>query len=315
MNLHVPLNHPVASSTNAEDKGHPTSPMKNDRLGDDHSSNQVDNVRGFMMGLGVQENVNLQPPGAVHIGHFSNDTAEEDTNLEINEGMADLPIVAHLAPDEADMEAMWEERRAARIAQEMEERTRQQETNQTREVSLVSDADIVVLADEVKDVQSQPGQKNQRKWIMAILLLLLVVGGVAAFLILQDRKDMQVDGPEALSQSDAPSNSPSYSPVQVDPLVDELRSWIAPTREDLLRFLDPASPQSQALVWLRDDPITLSPGRGTQTVLERYVLAVLYYSTSGPSWKFDYLSDEEVCTWNNGKPATNYGESLVAEGV
>ena len=27
------------------------------------------------------------------------------------------------------------------------------------------------------------------------------------------------------------------------------------------------------------------------------------------------MSDEEVCTWNNGKPATNYSESLVAVGA
>jgi hypothetical protein len=142
---------------------------------------------------------------------------------------------------------------------------------------------------------------------------------VAAFLILQDREDKQVDGPEALSPSDAPSTkpsfAPSFNPVQVDPLVDELRSWIAPSREDLLRFLDPTSPQSQALAWLYDDPITSSPGRPTRIVVERYVLAVLYFSTSGSSWDFNYLSDEDVCTWNNGKPATNYSESLVAVGV
>jgi len=35
-------------------------------------------------------------------------------------------------------------------------------------------------------------------------------------------------------------------------------------------------------------------------VLERYVLAVLYHSTSGPSWKFYQLNHADICTWNDG---------------
>jgi len=33
-------------------------------------------------------------------------------------------------------------------------------------------------------------------------------------------------------------------------------------------------------------------------VLERYALAVLYYTTSGPSWQHELLSDANICTWN-----------------
>ena len=277
-------------------------------------------ISDFMMAIGVQDNVNLQTdgimrPGAVHVRPSSNATDDgDDTYLDINEDISNRPIEAHLASDEADMEAILEARWAARIAQRLEESTRQ-ERNQTREISPDRADDIVVVADEVKDVRTDSGQKKRRKRIMAIMLLLLVVGGVAAFLMLQNQKDNPVDGPGALSVSDAPSNepsvAPSFSPVPVDPLVEEMRSWIAPNREDLTKFLDPASPQSQALAWLQDDPITLTPGRSTRTVLERYVLAVLYYSTSGPSWRDDYLSDDDVCTWNNGRPATNDTESLA----
>jgi Leucine rich repeat len=53
-------------------------------------------------------------------------------------------------------------------------------------------------------------------------------------------------------------------------------------------------------MWLQDDPIALSSGRSTRTVLQRYVLAVLCFSTSGPLWKIDYLSRNDACAWNNG---------------
>ena len=304
--------------------GHPS--RMNNRPGQAGPCNP-ESISNFMMGIGIQENVNLQTeeirrPGAVHVRPTS-DASEVDTYLDINEDRSNLPIDAHLPPieahlasdDEADMEAILEARWTARMAQEMEDRTRQEMT-QTREEFPVSADGIVVVADEVKDVWTHEGQKNRRKWIMAVLLLFVFVGGMATFLLLRDKDGKQVDaGSEALSQSDAPSehqsNAPSFSPVPVDPLVEELRSWIAPTREDLLRFLDASSPQFQALTWLQDDPITLTPGRSTQTVLERYVLAVLYYSTSGPFWNFEYFSDEDVCTWNNGRPATNDTESMV----
>ena len=284
----------------------------NVELGDDPSN---PDIRGFMMAVGVQDNVNLQPeailrrPGVLD-GLSLNDPENEDINQERYGDISDFPIEAHLASDEDDIEAMLEERWAARIAQEMEDRTRQ-ETIYTREVAIFNDAEVVVVADEVKDVGTHTGETRQRKWMMAVLLLIFVVGGVVAFLLLRDKDGKQLDGSEALSRSDKPSNAPSFSPVPVDPLVEELRPWIAPTREDLLRFLVPSSPQSQAFAWLHVDPITLTPGRTTRTVLERYVLAVLYFSTSGPSWKFDYLSDDDVCTWNNGLANANYSQSML----
>jgi Leucine rich repeat len=270
-------------------------------------------ISDFMMALGVQDNINLQPdaivtPGAVLVRPSWTD-AEDETHTVTNEEVTDIVIAAHLAPDAADMEAMVEERWAARMAQEMEKRTRQR--TQTTGVSLVNDDDVVVLPDEGKEEWTHPEPKRQRRWIMVILLLLFIAGGLVVFLVVRDKDDKLVDSLEALSQSDAPSYAPSFSPVEVDPLVEELRSWIAPTREDLLRLLEPTSAQSQALDWLHNDPVTLTTGRSTRSVLERYVLAVLYYSTSGPSWKFDYLSDDDVCTWNNQKAATNNSQSML----
>jgi len=83
--------------------------------------------------------------------------------------------------------------------------------------------------------------------------------------------------------------------------MDELRFWIAPTEADELPFSDPTSPQSQALSWLQDDPITQTPGRSTRSILERYALAVFYYSTPGQGWEQDNLmSRVDACTWNKG---------------
>jgi len=99
----------------------------------------------------------------------------------------------------------------------------------------------------------------------------------------------------------APSPAP-FSLVPVDSLLDELGPSIAPTDADLVILLnDPTSPQAQALLWLQSDSITRTLGRSIKTVLERYALAVLRYSTSGESsWSFPFMNSDDVCTWQKG---------------
>jgi len=84
----------------------------------------------------------------------------------------------------------------------------------------------------------------------------------------------------------APSVAP-FIQLPLDVLLDELGVHIAPTDVDFVILNNATSPQARALAWLQDDLITRTPGRSTSSVLERYALAVLYYSTSGESsWTF-----------------------------
>lgn len=54
--------------------------------------------------------------------------------------------------------------------------------------------------------------------------------------------------------------------------------------------------------WLSTDTFGLSEGNLTAEVLERYALAVFYFSTDGPNWARDlpFLSETDACSWNNG---------------
>ena len=67
------------------------------------------------------------------------------------------------------------------------------------------------------------------------------------------------------------------------------------------------------LEWLLNDNIALSAIGVTKNVLQRYALAVLYYSTDGQNWKGDlnFLSESDVCAWNNGLIQRNESESLA----
>jgi len=73
-------------------------------------------------------------------------------------------------------------------------------------------------------------------------------------------------------------------------------------------FEDEASPQSLALDWILNiDGAQLCPD-DNNAIKQRYILAVVYYSTNGDNWNLcsqnsecpdgnSYLSSEDVCTW------------------
>lgn len=152
------------------------------------------------------------------------------------------------------------------------------------------------------------GLHKRTVWIRIVLLLVVVVGGTVGGVVYWFGND-DTAAPTQLDNNDI------AAPTQLDPpLLQELKPWIAPTEFDTLPFNNTASPQSLALAWLSDDPITRSTGRATSVVLERYVLAVFYYSTGGSrgAWydHFNFLSDADVCTWNDGTDTANGGRGV-----
>jgi hypothetical protein len=274
-------------------------------LSSNKKKGNTDNVSRLQMDGSVTTSVGAPgqstgTPGAFPVGPRGHardhDAADADPLVNANQP-SDVALVAHLAPDEADVEAKIKER----LENEMNVILLEEEMRHT-----LIDSDNIVVVPESKDPPIGRSSNKRRTWIMVILAF-LVVGAVLAGVIYQFLQD---DGDKKKElTAETPVNEPSLAPSEepppfnfetMGPIWAELRSFIAPTDEDLEPFTDPASPQSQALAWLQDDPITLTPGRLTQTVLERYALAVLYYTTSGPSSWIDYhLNSESACTWND----------------
>ena len=137
-------------------------------------------VGEFMMSLGAQENINIQQepmvtPGAISAGPLNDegDFVDHDISETVN-----APIVAHLAPDEADIEARITERVQNRINQVLQERL--------TETLVVSES--VVVANEIKD-DTIPESNKWSTWII-VTLVLWVVGSIVrcvAFWLLRDK--------------------------------------------------------------------------------------------------------------------------------
>lgn len=90
-------------------------------------------------------------------------------------------------------------------------------------------------------------------------------------------------------------------PPDVDE-TDAFRSILVSVSGDSID--DEDSPQYQALQWIaNEDPAETSIGvTPVETIKQRYVAAVIYYALGGDGWsnKYNFLSDGEICTWNQG---------------
>jgi hypothetical protein len=215
-------------------------------------------------------------PGAVAVRGLRGDTGERPLLQDLFRPTPSEPrIEAHLVPDEAEVEA--------RIVERMEDEI-------TRKVERRLKTDIAI-ATEVQEYVC--GLERRTVGFLVIFVLLMIggiVGGVVYSLRGSEDKDLLVQG--------EPTSTP-IMPVD-DPLVEELRAWIVPTEQDLVPFSNPNSAQSQALEWLHSDHIAMSTNRSSETVLQRYILAVLYFATSGSGWLWRYLSSDDACSWNLG---------------
>jgi hypothetical protein len=64
--------------------------------------------------------------------------------------------------------------------------------------------------------------------------------------------------------------------------------------------------ENQALRWLADeDPLQFPVTVVLEELLERFLLANLYFATNGAQWKnqYNFLSASDVCDWNEGSDA------------
>jgi hypothetical protein len=106
---------------------------------------------------------------------------------------------------------------------------------------------------------------------------------------------------------------PAFSPITVAPsrldVLSELLQPVTGTTE----LSDNSTPQNAALVWLADqDPAVLDlDNESFETIAQRYVSAVLYFSGDGTDWRVDngFLSASSICEWNDG------GEGGAFEGI
>ena len=231
-------------------------------------------------------------PGAYHEGgtgqsidDLDSSPLEETTRTTTtNNNNESLMITAELAPD-IDEE----------VARRLEERGRDiidEEINRQLEerVGKTVVATKVVSSDEQRNVQ--------RKRILAAVLFTAFVSFLLAFFLMKRRQEN--------GKTSSPTPSPTLTEFEyIRQAVMEHLSY-----DDETLFYNESTAQYKAIEWLlHNDTLQLhqssNSGRPMSAALlvERYVLAMIYFNNGGPYWtnSYNFLNESvSVCEWNLG---------------
>ena len=158
--------------------------------------------------------------------------------------------------------------------------------------------------DSTVDTSSQSSDEKRRarrKYNVLILVSSFVVGIVLLTSGVMKRKQKK----RSIRESQGVATMPTGAPTVWAGQPDNIPIWLEALRgvTDPSSFV-PGAAQTSALQWISTaDSRALDPADGTSTELtERYIAAVLYFSTSGETWssKYNFLSGDSICGWNDG---------------
>lgn len=166
---------------------------------------------------------------------------------------------------------------------------------------------VCVRAEEVVAPADPPsgndGQSSNKRvltrviTITSLLAVMLIIMVVPIVVTRQSHGDERTYPPSPLP-AEAPSPPPTPAPTSEEFRSSILKIVVAPISHSDT-FLDDASPQSKAFDWLVQDVVPLN---NTMRILQRYVLAVLYFSTGGgEDWlkEYNFLSSSHECDWTD----------------
>mmetsp|Transcript_5612 Transcript_5612/g.9292 ORF Transcript_5612/g.9292 Transcript_5612/m.9292 type:complete len:839 (-) Transcript_5612:82-2598(-) len=144
---------------------------------------------------------------------------------------------------------------------------------------VIEAAGVAVIASD--EEQERIDKRRLRRFMMmgvGCLMLLTAAIVIPVVIVFGTSSD-----PESTSTPTvAPSNMPSLSP-STSRMKDMLR--YAATISDPATLQDETSPQFRAAEWIADDDLVIIEEGNEVQLLQRYVLAVFYFSTGGDNWE------------------------------
>ncbi len=219
----------------------------------------------------------------------------ESLSLMENEGPTSPSVLSEpRGPSAIDEQSLM----IAELAEASQEEEELRRRNQELENRLQQISSEVVQGTVVVD-----NRKGTRLWIGAALALLLVVGvilGVTIPLTTNNDKDSPSNDSVV---TPAPTQAPTAAPTACTSLDCLAEILLQNEVSDAEALRDDSSPQFLALRWLANNDTMVLDLDSTPTVIlvERYILAVLYFATSaeGGLNVLNFLSASSVCEWNN----------------
>lgn len=298
-------------------------------------------VRGIDGPSGRQEEEqdHLMPDQAAEGVYGVDNISEESPGLFLSSQSSDtvgaVTIMAELAPDDGDIEQPPEESLGRQQSVEID-RPLEQERQSPGIAEAVNSGPPVEKEPSMMPPRKTSGASgtvpkptvedsdnfkilsiHRRRWaIILFVLLLLIAGGVVTFMMLLN------GGSSPNGNESSPTDPPSASPTSLvtrrwNFLLNEIGQVVMPNeaieagQTPVDYFADTTTPQYRALEWMAEDDLEFDIfAPPTQELVERYVVTLLYFATSGPTKWIDELNfvrpGRSVCDWNNFEVADEF---------
>jgi hypothetical protein len=166
---------------------------------------------------------------------------------------------------------------------------------------------------DMKSMQSgdHPKASGDFQWLAAGAIIFLLTGAAGVFLlslfVTPQERGVYVPSPSPTVHQDSDLQTASAR-------LESLRD-VAGSLSGFHTLDDPSSPQFLALEWLaKKDGAQLNiPDSRYRTLVERYVISLLYFSTQGAAWseQHSFLSRHSVCDWNDQMGDEAIGASKI----
>jgi hypothetical protein len=229
----------------------------------------------------------VRGPGAFPIRPTNHGNQDESTHNEDDDTF--MPSTNN---ERNEPELLSDDPESALEAQVVPERDLNREVQQKME-AITIDPIAVAMSKPKNDAPNGPPGARRNSTLMitfGIMLVLVAVGSAIGIVASKDKKEPP----------------PTIAPTAVSEL-DLARDIFAPLSGNETLW-DESSPQYKALWWLvHEDPAKMMTKMQDETessssmIVERYVLALLYFATDGANWvrQANFLGNSSICDWQD----------------
>jgi hypothetical protein len=216
-------------------------------------------------------------PGAVRVPGLDGQNADgndddSETNMTAASSCVDPenPVSAELVDED-------EERR--RIQEEIDREVAERERERVEREGQIPEAEIVIETEDENSIENSPCS-TRVKILSVVAVVLLVIVAIVLGTVLP-----QLSEPEELT------------PGTVPPTPEDIALLSSVSFDNGAALQTPSTPQNNALLWLSNNANL--DIYSDERKIQRYVLAVFYYSAAGSNWhnNIGWLSDGDECDW------------------
>jgi hypothetical protein len=160
--------------------------------------------------------------------------------------------------------------------------------------------DALTVEVKIKDKASPPRGAAPKSVILIMLGVCLVLVAIGSAIGIMKRKERLTNKSESVYDESAPTSPPTFVSDM------ELARAIFSPLSGNEALWDGSSPQYKALWWIVHEDlgnmmmkIQDETQSSSSMIVERYVMALLYFSTDGPNWfeQGNFLGNTSICDW------------------